>query len=427
MYYRVNDNIALRGWKDVPFAYYVKGKHNARRLTSREFFCMLLCNGSTDLEPNDTLNRLERRGLVSPCEKDDAPSTWSVFRRCDNAHVPKMNLMITGRCNYNCPHCFNAADNAPLMTEWGLEDLVRLFDQAQACGIHSVMLTGGEPMLHPRFMDAVRGIHARGMFVDKINTNGYFISKEALDDLHALGCNPLMKISFDGLGHHDFMRSAPGAEARTLHAIELCIENGFRVSAQIQVNKVTAGSLDETLRCLDDLGVSSARLIRTSESDRWLANASGAHRGILHDHVRGLQTLQRARPRHGAQRVAVPLAFPEVQKLLPRPRAVCRWGVPRRAPALPGQSRDDCHHVCRGGGALHADEWLFRQAGDFSGQRAREALGRHSGQRSLPPCRLRYRGRLAQARRQVLGMPALRTVCRRLPGAGHDPSRGRAR
>lgn len=276
MYYRVNDDIALRGWKDIPFAYYVKGEPGARKLTSREFFCMLLCDGTTDLEPSSTLERLERRGLVSRCKKGDVPSAWSVYRRYDNIHMPKMNLMITGRCNYNCPHCFNAADNAPLMTEWAFEDLVRLFDQAQACGIHSIMLTGGEPMLHPRFMDAIQEIYARGMYVDKINTNGSFISKDMLDRLRDLGCNPLMKISFDGLGCHDFMRGVAGAQERTLHAIGLCTAHGFKVSAQVQVNKVTAGSLDETLGYLDKLGVSNARLIRTSESDRWLANASGA-------------------------------------------------------------------------------------------------------------------------------------------------------
>ena len=140
MYYRVNDHIALRGWKHIPFAYYVKGEPYARELTSREFFCMLLCDGTTQLEPNSTLAQLERRGLVSACEKGDAPSAWSVYRRYDCVHVPKMNLMLTGRCNYNCPHCFNAADNTPLMTEWAFDDLVRLFDQAEACGIHSVML-----------------------------------------------------------------------------------------------------------------------------------------------------------------------------------------------------------------------------------------------------------------------------------------------
>ena len=276
MYYRVNDHIALRGWKNIPFAYYVRGEAGARQLTNREFLCLLLCDGTTDLEPNDTLEQLERRGLVSACRKGDAPSAWSLYRRHDNVHVPKMNLMITGRCNYNCPHCFNAADNAPLMTEWAFEDLVRLFDQAQACGIHSVMLTGGEPLLHPRFMDAVKEIYARGMYVDKINTNGHFIDRETLDCLRDLGCNPLMKISFDGLGCHDFMRGVAGAQERTLRAIELCVERGFEVSAQIQLNRVTMGSLDETLCHLDSLSVSSARIIRTSESDRWLANASGA-------------------------------------------------------------------------------------------------------------------------------------------------------
>ena len=115
MYYRVNDHIALRSWKDLPFAYYVRQEAGARELTSRELFCMLLCNGATDLEPNSTLEQLERRGLVNACKKGDAPSSWSLYRRYDNTHVPRMNLMITGRCNYNCPHCFNAADNAPLI------------------------------------------------------------------------------------------------------------------------------------------------------------------------------------------------------------------------------------------------------------------------------------------------------------------------
>ncbi len=293
MYYRVNDDIALRGWKDIPFAYYVKGEPGARKLTSREFFCMLLCDGTTDLEPSSTLERLERRGLVSRCKKGDVPSAWSVYRRHGNAHVPKMNLMLTGRCNYNCPHCFNAADNAPLMTEWSFEDLVRLLDQAQACGIHSVMITGGEPMLHPRFMDAVREIYARGMYVDKINTNGSFIRKDVLDELRAIGCNPLIKISFDGLGCHDFMRGVAGAEERTLRAIELCVENGFEVAAQVQVNRVTVGSLDETLCRLDDLGVSSSRLIRTSESDRWLANAAGATLSVEEYYATALEVCRR--------------------------------------------------------------------------------------------------------------------------------------
>ena len=49
-----------------------------------------------------------------------------------------MNWMITGKCNYNCLHCFNASDNSPLMSEFTLEDAEKLLDEAQACGIKSV-------------------------------------------------------------------------------------------------------------------------------------------------------------------------------------------------------------------------------------------------------------------------------------------------
>ena len=31
-------------------------------------------------------------------------------------------------------HCFNVVDNAALMTEWSLEDICGLLDQARDCG-----------------------------------------------------------------------------------------------------------------------------------------------------------------------------------------------------------------------------------------------------------------------------------------------------
>ena len=94
-----------------------------------------------------------------------------------------MNLMITGKCNYNCLHCFNAADNAPIMSEWSYEEALDLLDQAEACGVNAITITGGEPMLHRRFMDIVKAIYDRGMFVEELNTNGCFIDQQVLGNL----------------------------------------------------------------------------------------------------------------------------------------------------------------------------------------------------------------------------------------------------
>ena len=127
-----------------------------------------------------------------------------------------MNLMLTGRCNFNCRHCFNAADNAAIMTEWDYDELLDLLSQASDCGMHSITLTGGEPMLHPRFMDVVHAIYERNMVLERLTTNGWYLTEETLDEFSALGCSPEIKISFDGVGTHDWMRKHPGAEESAL-------------------------------------------------------------------------------------------------------------------------------------------------------------------------------------------------------------------
>ena len=184
-----------------------------------------------------------------------------------------MNFMITGKCNYNCLHCFNAADNAPLMTEWSFDEVISLLDQARDCGVNAFTITGGEPMLHPRFMDILSEIHKRGMYVEELNTNGYFITQEILDRMKDIDCIPYIKISFDGIGCHDWMRDKKGAEQKTLEAMELCVKNGFRVMSQTQVHRRNLHTLMDTARKLNEIGVSTLRLIRTTEVPRWEKNA----------------------------------------------------------------------------------------------------------------------------------------------------------
>ena len=47
MRYILNDNIALRGWRLVPFAYYIKGYEYAQKLTDEEYFFLASCDGVT--------------------------------------------------------------------------------------------------------------------------------------------------------------------------------------------------------------------------------------------------------------------------------------------------------------------------------------------------------------------------------------------
>ena len=276
MYYRITDNVALRRWSDLGFAVYWRGVRSAFPLSAKQAAVMLLCDGEHDIETDDTVLLLVMKRLIEPCEKGEQPTAWSAFRSYDNVYFPMMNLMITGKCNFNCLHCFNAADNAAMMTEWSFEDICAFLDQARDCGITSFQITGGEPMAHRRFLDIVREIYKRDMSIFALNTNGWFITGEALDELKAIGCDPEIKISFDGIGFHDWIRQRKGAEKSALGAMALCLENGFKVASNTQVNRRNVHTMMPTAKLLDSLGVHEMRIIRTTEAPRWEKNAAGA-------------------------------------------------------------------------------------------------------------------------------------------------------
>lgn len=241
---------------------------------------LLECDGEHDLEQNPVLESLFEKGLIEECAKGDHPSPWSKFKQYDNMYFPRMNLMLTGKCNLNCLHCFNAQDNAPLNSELSFEDAIHILDEANGIGVHAFTITGGEPLVHPRFLDVIKAIYEREMMVFELNTNGLLINQKMLDEFKAIGCDPLIKISFDGVGFHNWIRQHPRAEEFTLKAIKLCIANGFRVKAQVQVNRKNVDVMKDTAKLLNDLGVDEMRIIRTTEAPRWEQNSPQSSLGI---------------------------------------------------------------------------------------------------------------------------------------------------
>ena len=65
-------------------------------------------------------------------------------------------------------------------------------------------------MLHRNFVEVIEGIYETAIYVEELNTNGYFLNQEALGRFKDIGCYPLIKISFDGTGHHDWLRNRAG-------------------------------------------------------------------------------------------------------------------------------------------------------------------------------------------------------------------------
>lgn len=275
MYYKLNPDIALRRWKYVPYAYYKKGVREAQKLNKEQFDTLIQCDGLTELPDTPLVHQLIQQNFIIPVTKGDLSSTWSLFKESQTRYFPALYLVITGKCNYNCLHCFMAADNAPKMTELSYETCLNILDECVKCGIQTIVITGGEPFVHPHFMDILKACQQRHLTVQDINTNGSFITKDILNQMLEINILPRMKISFDGLKHHDWMRNIKGAEKRTIQAIQLCHDMGFPVEVQTNVHLDNLDTLLETAAFFDQMGIEEMRIIRTTEAPRWVHNANG--------------------------------------------------------------------------------------------------------------------------------------------------------
>lgn len=273
--YILNKRIALRSWTNVIAAYYIRGNQKPFAIHDSELDVLKKCNGVTDLEMNEPLLNLIERGFVREAKEGDMLSEWQKYRYFNNPVVPYMTLEITQRCNFNCLHCFNAGGLQVPRNELSYDQIVKILDQAVECGIQNILMTGGEPMLHKDFMKIMHAIYDRNLWVYELNTNGYFLTKEILQEMKNSHMNPKMKISFDGLGYHDVIRNFNGCEQKTLDAIALCKEFGFDVRVQMQMNKFNLDTILPSLLKLDSMGVDEVRISRTTESPRWNITCPG--------------------------------------------------------------------------------------------------------------------------------------------------------
>lgn len=287
MRYILNDNIRLYSYADHPYSVYDKERGFFYDVPKKTFTRLVACDGKTDAEDADAYEELLQKNLIRPAREGEKLSPdrhWQVY---GHDRILFMNLEITERCNYNCRHCFNAEGFRVPRSELSLPEIRHILDEAYEYGIFNVVLTGGEPMIHPDFMEIVRYISKKGMNLSEINTNGSRITKEMLEEFAELGMQPMMKISFDGTGFHNWMRgmdassSARSIEEETVEAIRLCTAYGFRVFVQMNLNALNKDCIPASLELLDSLGVYRTRIIRTSESPRWLESISADGIGIM--------------------------------------------------------------------------------------------------------------------------------------------------
>lgn len=280
MIYRLASAYALRGWDKMPWALLRQPDHLVRTLSRAQFDVLLLCDGQTDLSqalpPSlaPILAKCETEGLICPCSQPRPLDEEQHYRYYANRFVQSVFWSVTGRCNYRCRHCYMDAPEGAL-GELSTEEALDLIDQMAACGVPRVELTGGEPLVRKDLWQLIDCILAHHIVIDKFYTNGRLLNDAVLDEMERRGMSPMIFVSFDGVGWHDWMRGCPGTEADALRALKLCHDRGFETAVQMCVHRGNADSLPQTIAALKQAGVTRLKASNVSMTELWQRHSDG--------------------------------------------------------------------------------------------------------------------------------------------------------
>lgn len=280
MYYRLRDDFLLRGWNLLSFALYDKKLHRASFFNKDVFFIMCLCDGEHDINI-DELSSSEKRQLNNLVNKNVVEKLDHPLKLNDNQkyikfpsrYMASAQWSITGKCNYKCRHCFMSATDVKAC-ELPLADIKKIINELVECGIYNVSLTGGEPLVRSDFIEVLDALVDVNINVEGIYTNGKLVDRRLLDELEARNMKPIIHMSYDGKGWHDWIRGIPGAEKCVINAFELCKERGFKTTAEMCIHKKNKNTFCETVDKLADLHCSSLKVNAVNDIGNWTKSST---------------------------------------------------------------------------------------------------------------------------------------------------------
>lgn len=181
------------------------------------------------------------------------------------AGVPALRTIyfyLTEGCNLACRHCWMgprfdpAGDRYPTLPVESFETAIR---EAKPLGLASVKLTGGEPLLHPRFTQLL-GIVQREGFRLTIETNGLLCTPEIAAEI-AKSPNRFVSVSIDGAdaATHEWVRGVPGSFEAARRAVENLVATGTRPQIIFTVMRGNVGQMEAMVRLAEDLKADSIK------------------------------------------------------------------------------------------------------------------------------------------------------------------------
>ncbi len=215
----------------------------------------------------EVLDDARREGILGPPEAGhDALPSWPpplpAFPRW-------MNLQITHRCALRCRHCYHgpALDDGACL---GTATAIQAIEEFTDLGGLGVMITGGEPLLHPG-IDAILAVASRFPIRVEVCTSGVGFPPGRIAELV---CHRV-RISLDGMrAGHERLRGR-GSFAPALRLAEAVRAAGIELAVSTMLHSANLGELEELAGLVRGrLGAVAWRLTAPFPRGAWIGNAA---------------------------------------------------------------------------------------------------------------------------------------------------------
>ena len=266
MYYRISEPYQLVGWNNLRTGVLDKEQNEVIFLPGNEYRLLLHMNGREEIDPDaltpwqrETISKFLEQKWILASETPFPDPGVPLYRRYDHCRVESVHWSITGRCNYNCRHCFVSApdNNTEDLTTDECLDIIR---QIADCGIRKISLTGGEPLIRRDLPVLIRACSDASIRITELYTNGALLTPEVANLFTGNGHRPTVHISYDGVGWHDWVRGHEGAQQTAEKAFAVARDAGLKTGASMCLFRDNVPSIRETVLRLASLSVGSIRI-----------------------------------------------------------------------------------------------------------------------------------------------------------------------
>lgn len=176
----------------------------------------------------------------------------------------QQNIPLTGSmellplCNLNCDMCFVRLSRGEMEARGRMRtgaEWLALGRQMAAAGTLFLLLTGGEPLLHPDFREIYLGLKQMGMILT-INTNATLIDEDWAD-FFAAHKPRRINITLYGAGDEAYEKLChhPGAFSKVVRAVRLLRQRGVDVKLASSITPTNARDIPRMLRIAEELDV----------------------------------------------------------------------------------------------------------------------------------------------------------------------------